>query len=183
MKLVSLHPHPSGLSGEIEKYRIQAGGAVDKGTLVLRFMVEANEASFSKIQFPKIEVTPLRRDDLWKETCFEAFLCNEESKGYVEFNGSPNGNWNAYAFRDYREGMDLVPFLDLPTSQVLNKNETCIEMEWRLPLEIFKNKISTIGLTVVLKTTEGTIYWALKHVGERPDFHLRSSFIYDSIWN
>jgi hypothetical protein len=39
-----------------------------------------------------------RRDELWRHTCFEAFVSAREESGYYEFNFSPSGDWAAYRF-------------------------------------------------------------------------------------
>ena len=45
----------------------------------------------------------VRTDELWRTTCFEAFVRTDG--GYVEYNLSPSGAWAAYRFDGYREGM------------------------------------------------------------------------------
>ena len=46
-----------------------------------------------------------RADELWQTTCFEAFLEPRAATAYREFNFSPSGDWAAYDFDGYREGM------------------------------------------------------------------------------
>lgn len=50
-------------------------------------------------------VGPARADGLWQRTCFELFLRRVGEEGYCEFNFSPSGEWAAYRFDSYREGM------------------------------------------------------------------------------
>lgn len=50
-------------------------------------------------------VAPGRADGLWRSTCFELFLLDPVTGGYREFNFSPSGEWAAYEFDSYREGM------------------------------------------------------------------------------
>ena len=57
---------------------------------------------------------PVRRDELWRTTCFEAFVMTEGDSRYREFNFAPSGAWAAYAFSRYRQGLspgigDLFP--------------------------------------------------------------------------
>ena len=57
-------------------------------------------------------VIPARADGLWQRTCFELFLRRAGEAGYVEFNFSPSGEWAAYQFDGYRDGMgeiDVTP--------------------------------------------------------------------------
>ncbi len=51
-------------------------------------------------------VVPARADGLWQRTCFELFLKRPGEAGYCEFNFSPSGEWAAYRFAGYREGME-----------------------------------------------------------------------------
>jgi len=45
-----------------------------------------------------------RVDELWKTTCFEAFLRADGEEAYREWNFAPSGDWAAYDFVTYREG-------------------------------------------------------------------------------
>ena len=46
-----------------------------------------------------------RADGLWQMTCLEAFLRADEAEAYREWNFAPSGQWAAYDFTAYREGM------------------------------------------------------------------------------
>src|SRR5689334_3335291 len=48
---------------------------------------------------------PERTDELWKTTCFEAFLRPLGETSYLEWNFAPSGQWASYEFSDYRDGM------------------------------------------------------------------------------
>src|SRR4051812_8430018 len=45
--------------------------------------------------------SPRRTDDLWRQTCFEAFLRTRGQAPYLEFNFSPSSEWAAYSFESY----------------------------------------------------------------------------------
>ena len=45
-----------------------------------------------------------RAPELWKTTCFEAFLRAKGEEAYREWNFAPTGNWAAYDFKRYRKG-------------------------------------------------------------------------------
>ena len=45
-----------------------------------------------------------RTDDLWRRTCFEAFIRNSPGAAYYEFNFAPSTQWAAYGFAGYRNG-------------------------------------------------------------------------------
>ncbi len=113
---------------------------------------------------------PKRTDGLWKSTCFEAFIATGRTS-YVELNFAPSGQWAAYSFQDYRDGMhelDIAP------------PEICFE-ENRLiaAVELAATPRSLLNLTAVIEKTDGVrSYWALAHPeGDRPDFHARDCFV------
>jgi hypothetical protein len=56
-------------------------------------------------RFVMPEGNGVRRDQLWRTTCFEAFLRASGEDGYQEWNFAPSGDWAAYDFAGYREGM------------------------------------------------------------------------------
>src|SRR5205807_335271 len=49
-----------------------------------------------------------RGDELWRHTCFEAFVRASSHAAYYEFNFSPSTQWAAYAFSSYRNGMEAA---------------------------------------------------------------------------
>ena len=49
-----------------------------------------------------------RKDDLWKRTCFEAFICIPGGEAYYELNLSPSTEWAAYRFDGFRAGMAMA---------------------------------------------------------------------------
>src|SRR5690242_17714432 len=46
-----------------------------------------------------------RTAELWKTTCFEAFLRPLGEQSYREWNFAPSGRWASYEFSGYRDGM------------------------------------------------------------------------------
>src|SRR5260370_8709942 len=57
---------------------------------------------------PRIRVSPPGvprfATQLWRHTCFEAFIAMEGQPAYHEFNFAPSGEWAVYAFGGYRDG-------------------------------------------------------------------------------
>ena len=70
---------------------------------------------------------PHRADNLWRHTCFEAFFRYKGEQAYCEFNFAPSGEWAAYAFCNYRDGMSLVQ--DLDPRIVARRTEERLELE------------------------------------------------------
>ncbi|MGN6155080.1 MAG: DOMON-like domain-containing protein [Sphingomicrobium sp.] len=118
---------------------------------------------------------PGRKDELWRTTCFEAFLQPVGEDSYREWNFAPSGDWAAYDFSGYREGMapaDVAePYVRMEDNFTWWALGATIAVdaaqEWRL------------GLSAVIEEEDGTkSYWALAHPNpEKPDFHLADCFV------
>ena len=112
---------------------------------------------------------PARTDELWKTTCFEAFLRPLGEENYREWNFAPSGDWAAYDFSRYRDDM----------AQAEIDGEPYVRMEDNLTWWAFGATIAVPADTnwssasrAVLEEKDGTkSYWALAHPGEKPDFH------------
>ena len=115
-----------------------------------------------------------RRDELWRTTCFEAFLAQPGDPAYAEWNFAPSGDWASYEFSDYRTGM-RSPEVAAPPYIRIEDNLTW----WTLGATIAVPAGITweLGLSAVLEEPDGTkSYWALAHPGGPPDFHDRACF-------
>jgi hypothetical protein len=118
---------------------------------------------------------PWRAEELWKTTCFEAFLSESGADNYREWNFAPSGNWAAYDFTERREGMSRAavgqpPYIRMEDNFTWWTVGATIavdaEVEWEL------------GLSAVLEEQDGTkSYWALAHGGAAPDFHDPGCFV------
>ena len=165
-----LHPFSSPLS------KLELKAEVRRDGRLLRFTF-ALHGGLAKVKLPKPERPALRKDELWKSTCFEAFVAVPGNKQYWELNFSPDGAWNCYRFDDYRQGMRAEKILSNPeihTShtpdgfQLLATVDLSSAVQTQGPLEL--------SLAAVIEGDEHS-YWALKHLGAKPDFHLRESFV------
>ena len=151
--------------------------SLDKHLLMLKYSLSGN---IEEVLLPLVSLTPTRKDQLWKATCFEFFLAIKDQPGYWEFNMSPSGDWNAYRMDVYRR----VGFRQENTiSQLL--------FEFRRRLDGYLLDVSVdlasliepgdeleMAVTAILQTRNGSeTYWALAHRASQPDFHLRESFI------
>jgi hypothetical protein len=118
---------------------------------------------------------PGRADELWRTTCFEAFLQAEGQEAYREWNFAPSGDWAAYDFTAYREGMINA---DVSAPYVrMEDNMTWWALGATIAVE--SEKTWRLGLSVVLEEAEGPrSYWALSHSNpEKPDFHVAHCFV------
>jgi hypothetical protein len=132
-----------------------------------------------KIQIASPEITPVRKNRLWEETCFELFLAIKGSDPYWEFNFSPSGNWNVYRFYEYRKGMaEENSFSELPFCMTRKPDFLQIIIEIRLDKIIPSDQPLQAGISAIIKNNDDNIsYLALTHPGPKPDFHLKDSFI------
>ncbi len=133
----------------------------------------------SAVVIPGPASAPERRDGLWRNTCFEIFCAPQQQARYLEVNASPSGDWNAYSFTSYREGMAPLSVAHFSSQCTrLNATELALHFELQLLADHAPGPHCDLGVTAVIEHSDGTrSYWALKHTGERPDFHRRDSFI------
>ena len=157
------------------------------GALALEFSVRRLEAAIDvafklegaeSLYFPKPARAPERRDELWKRTCLEIFVGPADASAYLEMNLSPSGDWNVYAFDGYREGMRPAD------AEVVLARST--EGQWLRAATVRGPDVTKLlgcgdlvmSATSVLEYSNGEReYWALAHAGQKPDFHLRQSFV------
>jgi len=165
MELLSLVPHPSaGSAPAFDVYAValfQSGGRV-----TFRYRVRGDVA---RIRLPT-EHAGERTDELWRHTCFEAFVAPRNAERYIELNFAPSTAWAAYTFDQYRIGMKPLPVIRQPTIRMTVEDDLLaidvtaqmrsLAADWR------------VGLTAVIETTDGrTTHWAVAHPTEKPDFH------------
>jgi len=115
-------------------------------------------------------LSPMRADELWKSTCFEAFISTGKTS-YAELNFAPSGQWAAYSFTNYREGMRELDIAPPKISFARNRLVAAVELAARPG--------SALNLTAVIERKDGVrSYWALAHPkGRVPDFHARDCFV------
>lgn len=119
----------------------------------------------------------VRRDELWKHTCFELFLKDDSAAAYTELNFSPNGDWAAYRFERYRqERTDLDCIAPQVTSRV---EDTGLVVSVHMPLDgldVGTGQVRLGPAAIVVAKNGARSYWALYHPEDKPDFHLTENF-------
>ena len=128
---------------------------------------------------------PVQTDELWKHTCFEAFILPATGGDeYRELNFSPSTQWAAYAFTSYRKGIAAIALDSAPRIEVIESTsrltvhaligtEGLLPEGWRAPGVKLR-----IALSAVIEDDSGNIsYWALRHAPDKPDFHHSAGFI------
>lgn len=171
-KLVAFAPQPPNSPGA---YAIYVNLEKSHNEISAEFQLHGDTPS---IRWPKPLTEAKPGHELWKHTCFELFLAEPNNPEYWEYNFSPSRQWAIYAFKDYRQAAPS-PAPHTPTIGPPQLSDTSFTLQILINLEPpLINKPLIIGVSAVIETTDDQRhYFALKHCGNKPDFHLRESFI------
>jgi len=175
---LTLRLHPDSLSPaathiDVDIVRPHAG------SLVLRYFVTGKTAG---VRLPPI-APPVRAEELWQCTCFEAFIRCPASDSYYEFNFAPSTQWAAYQFDGYRSGMReaggvSAPPIAIKASAALFRLQASLELEQLASLP--REATWQLGLSALIEDTNGgKSYWALAHPPGKPDFHHPDCFAHE----
>jgi hypothetical protein len=149
------------------------------GSLVLSYVVTGK---IGDLRLPPVTASA-RADELWRHTCFEAFVRASPGEAYYEFNFAPSTQWAAYRFDGYRSGMRVAAEIAAPQIEVQSAAgrytlQAALELD-ALP-SLPRNVGWRLGLAAVIEETNGNkSYWALAHPPGKPDFHHADGFAYD----
>ena len=167
---LTLQPHPDTVAGPARTVWVEA--TRDAGILALRFVLEGR---LDELLIPP-PTAPARTDNLWKHTCFEAFIRAPGEEAYREFNLSPSTAWAAYDFSRFRE-RTADPETAVPRIEVVTTPR--LELSTRLDLSRLEGPWR-VALTAVVESREGALsYWSLNHPPGRPEFHHAAGFVLD----
>jgi hypothetical protein len=159
-----LIPHPVSSPGAVEAIEVQVNRPAPR-QLVLRYFLRGEVGA---IRLPRAR-PPERRDDLWEQTCFEAFLANPP--GYLEFNFSPSTEWAAYRFSSWREGRRGAAIQPPQVQTFIGSDRFELRATLAMPV------LGPVGLSAVIEEKDGTrSWWALAHPPGEPDFHHEACF-------
>lgn len=168
---LSLHPanRAPAVSGVYVEVERRAGGV-----LALRYRLTG---AIRGLVLPP-PATSMRADELWRHTCFEAFVRPGEGPGYCELNFSPSSQWAAYRFSGERTGMAPA---EVPAVAVA-ATATGHQLELSASVDLSRAAPGPgpwlLGLSAVLELVDGSLaHWALTHCSPQPDFHHPESFV------
>jgi hypothetical protein len=145
--------------------------------IIAEFILRGDTQS---IQWPATAGHTRPGTDLWKHTCFELFISQPGHRDYWEYNFSPSRQWAVYAFQSYRQPA-AQSFTQTPIIEPPHQSDTEFALQVRFTPEspLLKSPLN-LGIAAIIETTDGQRhYYALRHCGNKPDFHLRESFVLD----
>lgn len=165
-----LSDHPAELNTAVDRIDVTVSRA-SQTLLRLRYVVTGRIAD---ILAPP-PAPPTRENNLWRTTCFEAFLSPASSSSYLELNFSPWTQWAAYDFAAYRMGMRQAP-LHAPPDITLAIGPDTLTLEVAVSLDL-PDEPYRLGLSAVIEERAGALSrWALNHPSKAPDFHHHCCF-------
>jgi hypothetical protein len=141
------------------------------GALLLSYEVVGD---IDALRIPPV-VAPVRTDELWRHTCFEAFIRPSSEAPYFEFNFAPSAQWAAYRFDSYRYGMRAA---DIAAPSIAAQSAPGrLTLQSALKLAALPPVPWRLGLSAVIEDAGGRLsYWALAHPPGKPDFHHADCF-------
>jgi hypothetical protein len=173
---LELRPFSDTAAGPVLSIQVEIGRPAP-AILSLRYSLAG---AIARLAIPP-PAQPERTDELWRHTCFEAFLQAQNPSGsgepYVELNLAPSTQWAAYSFTGYREGMAPAP-IATPRIDLVQTDATLdLAVQLNLAGLSLPPGPCRLALSAVIEDAAGAkSYWALAHAPGRPDFHHRSSF-------
>jgi hypothetical protein len=170
----ALRVHPDTVCAAVTQIEVDVARP-RAGSLILTYAVTGK---IGELAMPPI-ADPVRTDELWQHTCFEAFLRGSVGAGYFEFNFAPSTQWAAYRFSNYRTGKCVATEISTPLIAVEGGPEryllrASLELDQLEPRSTSKggDGMWRLGLSAIIEETSGhRSYWALAHPPGKPDFH------------
>ncbi len=165
--------HPDTPPSCVSAVHVELIGSAPFDELMLRFSIFDGQ----DVVVP-VPASPGRTDGLWNTTCFELFVKPCGSTSYVEFNASPSGQWAAYNFDDYREGMKDQSLAVAPNIESVEETGKTLCYDVDVDFSEIPPGAVHLALSAVIEETGGTkSYWALAHPPGAPDFHHPDCFV------
>jgi hypothetical protein len=177
----TLRLHPASLCTAVTQIEVDITRA-QASRLALTYVVTGR---IGDVVMPPV-ADAVRTDELWRHTCFEAFVRRLPGVAYYEFNFAPSTQWAAYQFSGHRSGMRVAAEIADPRIEVQSNPERYV---LRASLELDELLLPAsgggrgegaawrLGLSAVIEEVVGRqSYWALAHPQGKPDFHHSDCF-------
>ena len=121
---------------------------------------------------PAPSPSPARRLQLWQHTCFELLWGPLHHPNYWELNASPAGDWNVFAFTDYRHGM-AEEFRIAAIQISAQRRPHGLSLACTVPIAGLEHPGPyRLAPAAIIRLADGQrTFWATHHPGEAPDFH------------
>lgn len=162
-----LKPH-----NNIKNINIEATLSLEKHKIKVSFKVKGKLEAYVFAKAKNIQ----RENELWRISCFELFLANDEDV-YYELNFSTSLSWNFYILNSYRVKPKELVFLEEPHLNFeYNNNELYIVFELDSKILDFE-KFKHYNLACILLTEEERTFWTINPYKDTPDFHNKKSFV------
>jgi hypothetical protein len=161
--------HPASLCASVTSLHARAARS-DRTKLVLDYLL-IGEIDDLRLPSPAASA---RTDELWRRTCFEAFVRGPAGAAYLEFNVSPSTQWAAYRLAGYRE--ELSPAAIDPPRVEFRHDHRRLQLTATLDLgnvaDLPADGAWRMGLSAVIEDkNRGLSYWSLAHPPGKADFH------------
>jgi hypothetical protein len=180
--LQTLRLHPDSVCSAVNRIEVEIARP-RPGCLTLAYRVTGR---IGDLAMPA-QAVAARADDLWRRTCFEAFIRNSPGAAYYEFNFAPSTQWAAYGFAGYRNGKREASEIEPPRIAVEAGSERFL-LQASLALDRTLPAIGgraggadapwRLGLSAVIEEANGNqSFWALAHPPGKPDFHRPDSWV------
>jgi hypothetical protein len=175
MHATPLLRHPATPDDVLTSVTVQVD-ALTSDLLVIYYRVTGD---IDRLRLPP-QAPSKSQDQLWRHTCFEAFIALPDSEVYYEFNFSPSSQWAVYRFDGYRQNMTSLQPAPPPRIICRRRNgqlEADVDVHLGAIPELANGGTLRLAATAVMEDEHGRIsYWALAHPPGKPDFHHRAGF-------
>ena len=165
----ALKLHPDSRCDAATRIEVEAARP-RPGNLLLHYFVTGKTGD---LFLPPV-TRPARADELWRRTCFEAFVRALPGEAYYEFNFASSTQWAAYRFDGTRTGMRVASEISAPCIEVRSNGAG---FELQVTLDLPNDSAWRLGLAAVIEEASGRkSHWALAHPPGKADFHHSDCF-------
>ncbi len=166
----ALFCHPATPTDAISGIEVEI--AISGDSLTLNYVLQAD---LDRLRIPPPKA-PRQGDDLWRHTCFEAFVGVKGGSAYREFNFSPSGEWASYSFSAYREPTHTAAASDPGIKTRREADRLHVGALMRVG-DLPMGEVQLLALSAVIEEASGLLScWALRHPSGKPDFHHPEAF-------